>query len=65
MKTANYYMILSVVDVQILEGSLPHNQNVSASETGLVEVATSGPQVVGSGNPSTAKSRRDDIYAMA
>jgi hypothetical protein len=55
MKTASYTMAFRAVDVQDLGGSLPHNQNVSASETGLVEVATSGPQVVGSGNPSTAK----------
>jgi hypothetical protein len=61
MKIVSYSIVLGVVNIQNLVGSLPHNQNVSPSETGLVEAATSGPRVVGSGNPSTAKSRRDDI----
>jgi hypothetical protein len=42
--------------VQAFGGSLPHNQSVSASKTSLVEVATSGPLAVGSGNLLSAKS---------
>lgn len=35
-----------------------------SKQDSLVEVATSGSQAVGSGNPSSTRSRGDDIYAM-
>ena len=46
-----------------LGGSLPHNQDVSASKTSLVEVATSGPLRRWLWQPFVRQVVRDDIYA--
>lgn len=64
VKTSIYFIVVfEVDDLQSFEDRCLTTRMFQRARQGLVEVATSGPLPVGSGNLRTAKSWRDDIYA--